>query len=305
MSFLQALVAMLRLGRPLFLVGGFVLHGLGVAIACYQGYPFRPDLFLWGQVAVTSAQLMTHYSNDYFDMAADRANFTPTRWSGGSRVLVQTTLPPRWALYLAVTLLVVSLVAIAQATRTAGQPALSVLLAGVALSWFYSAPPLRLHSRGAGELTVAIVVPVLTTLAGYTLQAGRLALLPFLVTLPLALFQFAMLLAIGFPDAAGDAAVGKRTLVVRLGPASAARLWLIVLALAALVLPLLLWGGVPGRVVALIALFSLPLLLWFGWRIRQGVWGQPRWWNWLGFFSIGLLVGSAAVALVGFLSLCL
>jgi 1,4-dihydroxy-2-naphthoate polyprenyltransferase len=304
-SFLQALVAMLRLGRPLFLVGGFVLHGLGVAIACYQGYPFRPDLFLWGQVAVTSAQLMTHYSNDFFDVAADRANFTPTRWSGGSRVLVQTTLPPRWALYLAVTLLVVSLVAIAQATRTAGQPALSVLLAGVALSWFYSAPPLRLHSRGAGELTVAIVVPVLTTLAGYTLQAGRLALLPLLVTLPLALFQFAMLLAIGFPDAAGDAAVGKRTLVVRLGPASAARLWLIVLALAALVLPLLLLGGVPGRVVALIALFSLPLLLWFGWRIRQGVWGQPRWWNWLGFFSIGLLVGSAAVALVGFLSLCL
>jgi 1,4-dihydroxy-2-naphthoate polyprenyltransferase len=304
-SFLQALVAMLRLGRPLFLVGGFVLHGLGVAIACYQGYPFRPDLFLWGQVAITSAQLMTHYSNDYFDVAADRANLTPTRWSGGSRVLVQPTLPPRWALYLALTLLAVSLVAIDRATRTAGQPALSVLLAGVALSWFYSAPPLRLHSRGVGELTVAIVVPVLTTLAGYTLQAGRLALLPLLVTLPLAFFQFAMLLAIEFPDAAGDAAVGKRTLVVRLGPGRAARLWLIVLALALLVLPLLRLGGVPGRVVALLALFSLPALFWFGWRIRQGVWGQPRWWNWLGFFSIGLLVGAAAVALIGFLSLCL
>jgi 1,4-dihydroxy-2-naphthoate polyprenyltransferase len=304
-SFLQALVAMLRLGRPLFLVGGFVLHGLGAAIACYQGYPLRPALFLWGQVAVTAAQLMTHYSNDYFDAAADRANFTPTRWSGGSRVLVQTALPPRWALYLALALLFISLTASAQASRLGGQPALPVLLAGAGLSWFYSAPPLQLHSRGVGELTVAIVVPVLTTLAGYTLQAGRIGLLPLLVTLPLALFQFAMLLAIEYPDAVGDAAVGKRTLVVRLGPAPAARLWLAVLALAVLSLPLIWLAGVPGRVAALMALFSLPLVSWFWRRISEARWAEPAWWNWLGFYSIGLLVGTAAAALIGFLSLCL
>ena len=305
MSFLQALVAMLRLGRPLFLVGGFVLHGLGVAIACYQGYPVRPAIFLWGQVAVTAAQLMTHYRNAYFDIAADRANFTPTRWSGGSRVLVQTTLPPRWALYLALTLLFISLAAITQASRLGGQPALLVLLAGVGLSWFYSAPPLQLHSRGVGELTVAIVVPVLSTLAGYTLQAGRVGLLPLLVTVPLALFQFAMLLAIEYPDAVGDAAVGKGTLVVRLGVAPAARLWLGVLALAVSSLPLIVLAGVPGRVAALMALFSLPLVIWFWLRIKEARWAQPDWWNWLGFFSIGLLVGTAAVALIGFLSLCL
>lgn len=303
-KFLEALVALIRLGRPLFLVGGFVLHGLGVAIACYQGYRVQPWLLLWGQLAVTATQLMTHYNNDYFDLAADRANLTPTWWSGGSRVLVQTMLSPRWALYLALTLLIVALVAIVQASRTAAPVAVAVLLAGIILSWFYSAPPLRLHSRGVGELTVAVVVPVLVPLAGYTLQAGRLSVLPFLATLPLALFQFAMLLAIGFPDEAGDAAVGKRTLVVRLGPARAAQLWRLVLALAVFVLPVLLLGGVPALVVAWLAMFMLPLSVWFWLRLGQGMWREPRWWSWLAFFSVTLLIGAAAVMFAGFLSLC-
>ena len=37
--------------------------------------------------------------------------------------------------------------------------------------------------------------------------------------------QFAMLLAIEFPDAAGDAAAGKRTIVVRVGGRAGARLY--------------------------------------------------------------------------------
>ena len=212
MSFRQALASLVRLGRPLFLVGGFIFFGLGTAIACYEGYDLGAHLWLWGQAAVTATQLMTHFANDYFDLDADRANRTPTYWSGGSRVLVETALAPRWALYMALVLLAVALAATAQASRSAGAPAIAVLLVAVILSWFYSAPPLRLHSRGVGELTVALVVPVLTTLAGYTLQTGRIGRAPLLAALPLAFFQFAMLLAIEFPDAEGDALAGKRCL---------------------------------------------------------------------------------------------
>jgi len=77
----------LRMGRPHFLIGGLLLHWLGVALALASGAPLRLPALLWGQAAVTAIQLMTHYSNDYFDLAADRANPTPTHWSGGSRVL--------------------------------------------------------------------------------------------------------------------------------------------------------------------------------------------------------------------------
>ncbi len=93
---LRLLVAFVRLGRPQFLVGGFVLYGLGAALAKAGGAPFDRALYAWGQVVVTLTQLMTHYANDYFDLEADRANLTPTRWSGGSRVLPGGGWRRRW-----------------------------------------------------------------------------------------------------------------------------------------------------------------------------------------------------------------
>jgi 1,4-dihydroxy-2-naphthoate octaprenyltransferase len=75
------------------------------------------------------------------------------------------------------------------------------------LAWEYSAPPLRLHSTGLGELDTALVVTALVPFAGYYLQAPGLQALPLLLCAiaPLCALQFAMLLAIEFPDAAGDA----------------------------------------------------------------------------------------------------
>ena len=74
----KKLLAFVLLGRPLFLVGGFVLHALGVAMALYGGAALNLAALLWGQIAISAIQWMTHYSNDYFDLDADRANPTPT-----------------------------------------------------------------------------------------------------------------------------------------------------------------------------------------------------------------------------------
>src|SRR4030095_10362295 len=90
--------AFIRLGRPLFLGGGFLLYALGAAVARSHGHEIEVHVYLLGQLVVTAFQLMTHYANDYFDYEADRANKTPTRWSGGSRVLVAGELPRRTAL---------------------------------------------------------------------------------------------------------------------------------------------------------------------------------------------------------------
>src|SRR5439155_12228966 len=75
-------VAVVRLGRPVFLLGGFALYGLGALAAVRRGYRFDGVTFALGQLAVSSIQLMTHYCNDYYDYEADTANQTPTRWSG-------------------------------------------------------------------------------------------------------------------------------------------------------------------------------------------------------------------------------
>jgi 1,4-dihydroxy-2-naphthoate polyprenyltransferase len=303
-DYLRRFRTFIRLGRFHFLVGGFILHALGVAVALYEGAALDIGAIIWGQIAITATQLMTHYANDYFDLAADRANQTPTRWSGGSRVLPDDALSPRTALNTALVLALVAVIAslvLALDVRP-GVITLTLLLLSLLLAWSYSAPPLRLHSRGLGELTTAILVPGLTPLVGYYLQRGGFSPLPFLAVVPLCFLQFAMLLAIEFPDEAGDRAAGKNTLVVRLGAARAARLWLVALLAAYLLIPLLVLAGLP-LYVGITAMSTMPFALWQAWRIRRGAWADPAQWNSLAMWSVVLLIGTAAAELAALLVL--
>jgi 1,4-dihydroxy-2-naphthoate octaprenyltransferase len=300
-TFPARVVAFVRLGRPLFLGGGFVLYALGAALARYAGARVDGATYAWGQLAVTATQLATHYSNDYFDLAADRANRTPTRWSGGSRVLVDGPLSPRVALA-ALMLVVVALGAAARfETGPFPRAAAPTVLLMLALAWSYSAPPLRLCARGLGELTTAVVVTLLVPWLGFVLQRGFAARLLPLAVIPLAAFQFAMLLAIEFPDAAGDAATGKRTLVVLLGGPWAARLYVLVVAAAYLTLPLWVSCGLPPR-IAIAASTTSPLAAWQVIRVAGGAWRERGRWNSVAFWSVALLIATAVAELLAALT---
>jgi 1,4-dihydroxy-2-naphthoate octaprenyltransferase len=305
------LMAFIRLGRPQFLIGGFCLYGLGAAVAVYAGAAFDWRTYGLGQLAITVIQLMTHYANDYFDFAADVANQTPTQFSGGSRVLPGGELPLRVAHTTAVALALLGIVLalaiglIVPAGR--GWRAAGVLLLAEALAWAYSAPPWTLHSRGLGELTTALVVTGLTPLSGYLLQAGaemsppRLGaghILP-LALLPPALLQFNMLLTIEFPDAAGDAAVGKRTLVVRLGASVAAASSQLLLIIVYGGLPLWVHLGLPPA-AALACGSGFPLAALQFWRLRLGLWANPARWQSLALGAVALLVLTSAAELAAF-----
>jgi 1,4-dihydroxy-2-naphthoate octaprenyltransferase len=244
------LVAFLRLGRLQFLGGGFLLYALGAAIAgVVDG-----SRYVLGQLAVVAFQLMTHYANDYFDYDADRANLTPTRWSGGSRVLVAGELPREVALHAALGLASIGIAL----TAITGS---GILVAIGVLAWVYSAPPLRLCARGLGELDTAVVVTGLVPWLAFDLQGGADTRLLVLAIVPLALLQAAMLLAIELPDRAGDAATGKRTLVVRLGAERGAELYGAITIAAFASLPLAAIAGMPWR-VALAGLVPVPVALW-------------------------------------------
>lgn len=294
--------ALMRLGRPLFLGGSFVLYALGAAVAVTHDHTIDPVLYLLGQAAVVLFQLMTHYANDYFDYKADRANTTSTRWSGGSRVLVGGELPRGVALGVALLLAVVGLgVMLALAGMERTRPlALLALVVALVLSWEYSAPPLRLHSSGLGELAVALVVTALVPFFGFYLQApdlvgGRVLVL---AVVPLCCLQFAMLLAIEVPDAAGDRAVGKRTLVVRLGTERATKLYVLTVAAAYASLPVLAAAGLP-KAVAFAAAVPAPVALWRITRTRAGDFQRPERWESVTFWAVALLVGTAVAELVG------
>ncbi|MEO8903463.1 MAG: prenyltransferase [Polyangiaceae bacterium] len=296
----RALIAFVKLGRPKFLVGGFLLYALGAALAGLAGVPISWHRYVWGQAIVSTTQLMTHYANDYFDLEADRANATPTQWSGGSRILPSGQLAPRVALIAALVLGGVALsIAVLASTRVHGAPLLlPIALLMLGLSWAYSAPPLRLLSRGLGELTTALVVTLLTPLLGFYVQTGALQLLPVLACLPLCGLQFAMLLTIELPDAASDAALGKRTLVVRRGAEWAARAGAGIVAVSFAALPLLVWFGLPWPIAALSALPAL-LGLWHALRLLRGAFRDPKHFAGLAFCSVLLVAGTTLTELIG------
>jgi 1,4-dihydroxy-2-naphthoate octaprenyltransferase len=277
---------------------------LGAAIAIYSGKPLNLTALLWGQVTITTSQLMTHYCNEYFDLEADRLNQTPTNWSGGSRVLLEGSIEPKVALLTAIILAVMSFIAnlIVSIFIRPGLFTFGLLFGAQLLAWFYSAPPLRLHSRGIGELTTTVLVTLLTPLTAYYLQAGSVAWLPIMVVIPLCCYQFAMLLSIEFSDAEADRQAGKVTLVVRLGAPSAARLYIGLLLLALGMLPVLVLTGLP-RLVALAVAVLFPLNFWQIRRVVRGDWHDVHRWNHLGFYSIVLLVATSAAELAAFILL--
>ena len=297
----HSILAFIRLGRPHFLVGGLVLYSLGVAIALFRGAPFHWSAFVWGQIAVTGIQWMTHYANEYFDLETDRANRHRTRWAGGSGILPSAVLHPWIALVAACILSLIVLIAtlvLVFGVRT-GYLTLPLISFAWLLAWFYSAPPLKLHSTGLGEFTTAFLVPVLTPLVGFYLQTGLVASLPLMATVPLAAFQFAFLLVIEFPDAESDRLFGKRTLVVRLGSASAVRMHNLALLFAYVSLPGLILAGLPP-VVAGAFLPGLPLASWQIWRMTRGAATKPIHWDDLALVNILLLIGSAGAELLIF-----
>ena len=98
-------------------------------------------------------------------------------------------------------------------------------LAGLVIGWAYSAPPLALVSRGLGEAAVAAGWLLVVVGSDYV-QRGAFALAPLQAGLSYALLVAAILFINEFPDRRGDAAAGKRTLVVRLGPDGAKWAWL-------------------------------------------------------------------------------
>ncbi len=258
--------------RPAFLLLTLSTVMLGLASAASAG-----PLALWRALATLLLACLAHAGgnvlNDYHDArsgadAANRDALSP--FTGGARLIqdgqVTERDTARWALWL---LLATSAGGVVLAS-VSGPGLWLIGAAGLVLAWAYSAPPLALMARGLGEAAVAACWWLVVLGADYV-QRGALAALPALLGGGLALLVANLLLINGFPDAPADARVGKRTLVVRLGPAAAARLYLGLALLAHAVVPLaVLAGWAPTG--ALAGLLSLPLSLVAGgllWRHRR------------------------------------
>jgi 1,4-dihydroxy-2-naphthoate polyprenyltransferase len=206
----------------------WIAYTVGALVAAV-GAPLAMTKYLLGYLFLFLLEAATVFLNDWFDFDSDRLNRHGGPFTGGSRVLVDGRLD-RAAMRKGIALSMLGaagalagLVAMAPAASTASIVAIYALLALLALA--YTVPPLKLSHRGFGEVDVALTHSAGAIMAGYVAQGGHWAdATPWLLALPLGLAVLPSILLAGCPDRAADGAVGKRTLVVMLGPRAAIRL---------------------------------------------------------------------------------
>ena len=214
--------------RPAFLGVTLCACLIGLAVAHGSGVPVDA-----GRAAATVFfALLAHAGinvlNDYFDArsGADAANVERVfPFTGGSRFIQNGVLSEAETARLGWGLLLPVVPAGLWLAWQAGPGLIVIGLAGLAIGWAYSAPPLALASRGLGEAAVAAGWLLVVVGSDYV-QRGAFALAPLQAGLSYALLVAAILFINEFPDQRGDAAAGKRTLVVRLGPDGAKWAWL-------------------------------------------------------------------------------
>lgn len=246
-----------RLADPKITLASMSSILLGAAAAIHSG------AHAWGWLVLVvlgifALEWAKNASGEVYDFAsgADQAVAESDRspFSGGKRVLVDGLLTVRetWAIAIAGYALCIVAGLIIVLMR---EPRVLWLgLAGVALAFFYHAPPFRLSYRGWGEGAVFVAYGPLICVGTYLVMTRTLPAWVVWLGLPLGVLIASFLWINEFPDYRADASAGKRTMVVRLGRVAAAGVFagLLIAAFALLVLSLAF--GVPaGALGGLIA----------------------------------------------------
>ncbi|MGH3657512.1 MAG: prenyltransferase [Micromonosporaceae bacterium] len=261
------LIGFIRLARLRFLLYNVLPVGLGAAIAVWTGHPLSITWYVVAQLFAWCTHLMTHYSNEYFDLEADRANTYFTPWTGGSRALVDGLVSPKVALSTSFVLWAVAMLLVAAMPTTQARVLAAVT---VALAWFYTAPPLAANYRGLGELTVAAILNGLWPAVAVVLQAGYVPMLLLAVLAPTAILQTVRMMIMNLGDRVSDAEVGKRTLPVIVGYARAVTVIVAGQVIAySLLAAFTLLGWVP-LLVALMMFTTAPISVWLVIQLTRG-----------------------------------
>jgi 1,4-dihydroxy-2-naphthoate octaprenyltransferase len=209
-----SLFNLIPLMRPHFIIAGLILYIFGVLYAVLTGAEISLPRAIFGYLVLLPAHLSVHFSNDYFDVDVDHAG-SPTLFTGGSGVLVKYPELRPLARIIALSLMPCSLILglIFMIVYDYSPWFMLFVLAGNLIGWFYSAPPVRLVSRGLGELALTSTVGFLIPGMGYLATKGRFDAAALLFLLPLICFGFMFTFNVEIPDIEDDRRGNKRTWV--------------------------------------------------------------------------------------------
>ncbi|MGZ8697267.1 MAG: UbiA family prenyltransferase [Gaiellaceae bacterium] len=251
----------LRTTRLPFLTATFIPILLGIAVAAWTN-GFSWWLALLTLVGGACIHLGLNVANDVFDTAsgADAANVNPTQFSGGSRVVLYGLVSLRNLALLSLGFYAAGIAIGVGLAALRGWDLLWLGVAGALLSFFYTAPPLKLVHRGLGEIVVALGFGPIMALGAYFVQAQEYDLEPLLVSIPVGILIALVLYVNEVPDRPADAAAGKRTLPVRFSKDTIVNAYITAVAVA---FGLIAVFSISGLIVrpAIIALAAAPLAI--------------------------------------------
>ena len=253
--------------RAPFLTATVVPVLLGTAIA-YKDGSLNLGLFFLTLLGAILFHLATNVMNDYHDHTggADEANFTPTPFGGGSRVIQRGLMEPEKVRNLALGFYAGGIAVGLLLAALAGWQLLLFGVVGILLSYLYTAPPFRLSYRGLGELSVGIGFGPVMVMGAYWIQTRQWSNEAFLASLSVGLLIAAVLYINEFPDRIWDLRAGKRTLLTRLSIPAAVSGYIALIAAAYLIVV----AGVILQILpwpTLLALATIPM----AWKAVQGL----------------------------------
>jgi len=246
--------------RPAFLGVTLVASLIGLATAYSSGLALHPATAWVTILFALVAHAGINVLNDYYDAlnGTDDANTDRVfPFTGGSRFIQNGVLSRRKTALYGAALLLAVVAAGLWLTAVSAPGLIWIGAAGLFIGWTYSAPPLKLNSRGWGEACVWAGFALIAIGADFV-QRGHFSTTPLVPVTSYALLVTDVLFINQFPDRKADEAAGKHHWVVRLGPLRARWVYgLIAIAAYAWLAGAVLIGTLPS--LALVALAPVVL----------------------------------------------
>lgn len=270
--------------------------GLGLAVAWQQGE--SPALLhtLLVFVSAVLAHAAVNLLNEYDDFRSGLDMITHrTPFSGGSGALPETPSAARRVLLAGLGTLALVVVIGLYFLWLRGLPLLVLGTAGVVLvltytRWITRSPLLCLLAPGIGFGPIMVLGSVIAVGA----RIDTTALLTSLVAL---LMVSELLLINQIPDAKADREIGRRHLVITLGPEKAARLVAVMLLASYGIIGIgALLGNLPMG--SLVALAPMPAAVWISMRLRHAL-NTPERLNVVLGVNVATLLSTLALLIVG------
>lgn len=243
---------LLRFIRYRFLLfAGLLPYCLGAAVAYGSAHVFDVKLFLTGLAGIFFTLVGVEAFNEYFD------------WVLGTDRVFQLDPKPvtKKKFHIGIAAFSVALLFAIYLTWLIGIGIVIFAVIGFIAAAGYLGPPLRFTYRGLGEIVIALAYGPAMVLGSYYLQAGRVDILPAVVSMMPAMFLFLIAIINEVPDFLQDSLVGKKNICVRNGRERTLAIYGLISIVLYITLALIVFAGFLPK-VSLLILLTAP----FMWR---------------------------------------